>query len=125
MTPVDQSKLHDPDNGIMGDCWRACVASILDLPLGDVPELESASDPYDTLSRWACLRGCYLLGFEPGNPPFGYSIAVGPSPRGKNRFHCCIAKDGEIVFDPHPDRTGLKEIHRFEVIRNAHENDMC
>lgn len=120
MTPVDQTKVHDPDNGVLGDCWRAAVASVMDLPLAEVPVLEHESDPYDALCRWACLRGFYLLGFAPDNPPSGYSIAIGPSPRRTDCSHCCVALDGQVVHDPHPSRAGLPEIHAYEVIRRAY-----
>lgn len=37
MIPVRQRIKHDPANGRWGDCHRACIASILELPYEDVP----------------------------------------------------------------------------------------
>ena len=37
MTPVKQEFVHDPSNGVYGDCQRAVIASLLDLPLSEVP----------------------------------------------------------------------------------------
>lgn len=41
MTPVDQAVMHDPDDpdAVPGDCTRACVASLLDLELDQVPHV--------------------------------------------------------------------------------------
>ena len=38
MTPVEaQIKNHQPSEGLYGDCHRACLASVLDLPIDAVP----------------------------------------------------------------------------------------
>ena len=37
MKPVKQRYRHDPANGVWGDCHRACIASMLDLELDQVP----------------------------------------------------------------------------------------
>lgn len=36
MKKITQTRLHNPDNGIIGNCFAACIASIL--------ELDSAKD---------------------------------------------------------------------------------
>lgn len=45
MKPVRQLYRHDPANGVYGDCWRACIASVLELPIEDVPHEVMISDP--------------------------------------------------------------------------------
>lgn len=37
MIPIKQTIKHNPDNGQFGDCHRACIASILELPIEKVP----------------------------------------------------------------------------------------
>ena len=37
MTPQKQMFLHDPDNGVWGDCQRTAIACILDRDVEDVP----------------------------------------------------------------------------------------
>ena len=37
MKPVPQSIRHDPENGNVGDCYRCCLATLLELPVEDVP----------------------------------------------------------------------------------------
>jgi len=36
-----------------------------------------------------------------------YHEISGPSPRGNGVTHAVVGYDGQIVFDPHPDNTGL------------------
>ena len=37
MIPVNQQYKHQPGKGIFGDCYRACIASVLEKPIEDVP----------------------------------------------------------------------------------------
>ena len=37
MTPYKQLNHHDPDNGIIGDCYRTAIACLLDLPPDALP----------------------------------------------------------------------------------------
>lgn len=110
-----------------GDCLRACVASIFELPIDQVPNFIEASnfkkaadgewhgDPtngwWDALVSWSQDRGYtvldvpYLHGVTVG--PYNGEpvpvIAVVPSPRGCYN-HCIIAciVTGEILWDPFP-----------------------
>lgn len=45
MTPVKQLYRHDPDQGVQGDCLRAAIASMLDLPAADVPHFAQPDGP--------------------------------------------------------------------------------
>lgn len=125
MKTIEQRKLHDPDNGVFGDCWRACLASILEFPYECVPAFEELKSPYVmelSVNNWLFLYG-YLLR-ETKNKPEGYSIAVGESPRFPGVGHCCIALDGKIVFDPHADKTELNEIWFYQVIEVIYNNPL-
>lgn len=111
MKPVDQEFLHDPANGQHGDCLRACVASLIEVPAAEVPHVAQLF-PNDARAAWNHLydfleaRGyCYV----PGRKTIiegQYHIISGPSPRNKGT-HAVIGLDGKIVFDPHPSRAGL------------------
>jgi hypothetical protein len=101
--PVDQTAygLHD------GDCFNACVASILEVPITHVPRF-AGEHWFANFLRWLAneqlsaslvKRGVYV--------PSGYSIAGGPSLRFAGRMHACVARDGIVVHDPHPSREGL------------------
>lgn len=114
---------HDQD-GIPGDCLRAAVASLLDLPLHEVPHFALYRSWWDTMRRWvrdtygldfACLAPVngtvrpYLLG---GDDPewSGLLIGNGPSPRGPFWHVSIVDADLELVHDPHPSDMGLREV---------------
>jgi hypothetical protein len=135
MTPVDQ--LFSGDNavtGIPGDCWRACIASVLDLPADEVPHFVSLywseEDPtlwYFETASWLKERGYALETWAPGPPPRynGYAIASGPSPRGDFkhavvRYVAAQSADGMLVWDahdPHPSRAFVPEVTEYAVLR--------
>jgi hypothetical protein len=130
MIPVDQDRFVDPTNGKnRGNCLQAVVASLLELPLDEVPnfvqiEEDGGREWSEHLRTWLLDRGWrqkyWLHGAFPGawpGLPFEKFCAVsGPSPRGlgadgKPVHHIVISKGGVMVHDPHPDRTGITESH--------------
>lgn len=87
MTPVTQTLV-----GIeRGNCLQACVASLLDLPIEQVPnfcEARQSGEWFEPFMGWLRERGWTAVYFK---PPIGsfepylqevYCIAMGPSPRG-------------------------------------------
>jgi hypothetical protein len=104
-----------------GDCWRACLASILCV------DIETFSDPND-FDNWSdyvikVLEQLYSLGYdlityEIKDYP-GYDrpvIAIGKSPRG-DWYHAVVWKDGHgIIHDPHESNKGVENIKFFEVL---------
>ena len=61
MKPVDQEFVHRPDIGQHGDCQRAVIASLLELPITEVPHfLQDAQGDsvlyYEALQRLPSLR---------------------------------------------------------------------
>jgi hypothetical protein len=117
MTPVTQEFLHDPDNGVYGDCQRAVIASLLDLKIDAVPHFIQISnnDPglfWDELQKFCRSHGYVHITTNAPAMAWGDAGDVfheisGPSPRGNGVFHAVVGKDGQIVFDPHPSRAGL------------------
>lgn len=122
MIPVDMIVKHDPANGVYGDCFRCCVASILEMKAEDVPHFmqlgeASADFWYKDLNAW--LKKEKQLSYleiqshtdhwlewnayeEAGFSP--YYILSGRSPRDE---HSTVGRLGKVVHDPHPARTGL------------------
>ena len=120
MTPVTQTRFFNPNGSpgeTRGDCWAACLASLLDLPIGDVPhfvqnDVDGGVDWMVATYQWLHDRGFRLTMCAGAERPAGrYYIQTGPSPRtgptGEAISHACIYIDGELAHDPHPDRTGL------------------
>jgi hypothetical protein len=114
--PVDQTTFGHPG----GNCFSACVASMLGIAIEEVPYFMGDLDEpghiwADRLDKWLAPRNLYALHFDmptTGTPiwPDGFYILVGKSPRGD---HAVIARAGKIVHDPHPSRDGLVAIEGF------------
>ena len=138
MTPVFQT-LTISENG-QGNCFNACIASLLDLSLQDIPNI-LPKDPGDWRERWRywlAEQGYKRETHSPLSPPEGYSIAVVLTDRvypenhdkaGQKIYHACIALDGKVVHDPFPGRSIITEIIHYEsfillseVEQNIHES---
>lgn len=114
MVPVDQEFLHDPEAGSVGDCFRACVASVLEVPTAAVPHFALLG------SRWGRVASAYLdalgkeLEWEVGQPPDDiWAIVTVQSPRTKDLKHSVIYHGGAMVHDPHPSRAGGEPIGEY------------
>lgn len=118
--------LHDPANGVFGDCYRTVLACLLDLPSPeDVPHYGAIhpEDGYafeEAFNLWLKVKhklrlvNHYLpssfnlesaLKWEGNINPGVLCIFSGMSPRGVN--HSVIAHDGRMLHDPHPSNAGL------------------
>lgn len=114
MTPVMQSKLYAKDAVHNGNCFAACLASLLDLPLWMVPPFEdmfARSDWFprveDWLERLFHLRLVRTDGHELAALPEFY-IGSGLSARGVR--HSVIYRTGELAHDPHPSGAGVTAV---------------
>lgn len=121
MIPVFQTMTVANDG--QGNCFNACIASILELPLRDVAQIHPKSEPYwSAWDRWFAERGMELEVCEADDPPKGWSIAKGEGfriypddhPRaGRPISHAVVAFNGEILHDPYPGGKGLKTIEGY------------
>ena len=123
MIPIDQTKFgadrHDPETA--GDCYVACVASILEVPLGSLPHFCTLDpDWVAEMNKILAERfGLVILGVPlVDGAVSGYGaiadgtwcIISGKSPRG-DWLHSTVGQyrfEGGIcslkfVHDPHPD----------------------
>lgn len=117
MIKVDQTKFVAGE----GNCFPACIASILEVPLEEIPEVDESLkwgwmkpfNDYLAEKGLAFIDVC-LQQHKLYEPPVGVlCILSGPSPR----FDCDHSvvgrtqKDGlYMVHDPHPSRDGLKHV---------------
>lgn len=115
MIPIKQTVLHDPENGKIGNCLSAVMASLLHLPIEEVPTFHDG-DWLVALNTWlrkyelAYVTMNYLdvktLGIEGCYHELcGLTVRSGE----KRVYHACVGKDGYTVFDPHPSNDGLIE----------------
>jgi hypothetical protein len=97
-----------------GNCLQASLASILELPLDQVPHF-CAIDPADdyawstAMNAWLEDRfGLRVIYLQPkGWTPEGYHLLDGESPRGS--MHSTVGYRGALVHDPHPEGGGVTD----------------
>lgn len=132
MTPVKQNRFglnvaNEPSTEAPGNCYAACIASILDIPLEHVPdELEfwkpgmkpiESWRPYEKkLHRWLHDNHKLIILEMPlkvvmYNGPLdcfdNYCVLSGPSPRDNKVLHAVVASGRNLVHDPHPENKFL------------------
>ena len=123
MIPITQLNRHDPDNGIWGDCWSTCIASILEVPREDVPHFydkgRSGVAGRNLARKWLKERGLTILSTvymgeldlddilyaQSKNNPDTYFILSGTSRNGT--CHAVVALNDAIVWDPAIDKSGI------------------
>lgn len=113
MKPVDQ-KIFDNE---YGDCFRACVASIFEFPIEDVPnfwkQTQDISEFWKLNNKWVKENcGLKTITIQVSSKDLHVvegvlCIACAKSPRG-NVDHAVVWRD-KIIHDPHPSRLGLAE----------------
>lgn len=100
-----------------GNCFSACVASLLELPIDDVPYFMAGdgAEWFDRLAEWLKPRGLYPLLFKWSAdwPKTGFGILGGKSSRGD---HAVVGYGREVVHDPHPSREGLLAIEDVTIL---------
>ena len=114
MKPVFQSKLYILDASHNGNCYAACLASLLELQLWMVPPFEEMfargtwfARSVEWLTRFHGLKLVRTEGHDVQNLPEFY-IANGLSPRGVH--HSTIFSGGRLVHDPHPSGAGIADV---------------
>jgi len=112
IVPVDQTTFGVPG----GNCLSACIASILQLGIEEVPYFMSddinGREWITKLATWLVQFGLYpvvvtggmftKLGFA------GVHILQGPTVRGGT--HAVVGVGNTVIHDPHPSRAGLLSI---------------
>ncbi|MBX9918842.1 MAG: hypothetical protein K2Y33_03255 [Mycolicibacterium frederiksbergense] len=138
-TFATQEFLHDPEAGTVGDCWRAGIASILGVPIADVPhfvrdypDAEGATTAawFDETCRWLTEHhGVIALFYDVPTAAradgraevsaYPYILLDGRSPRDLPHVVVADAITGEMLHDPHPTRTGLTTVKGAFVLVKA------
>ena len=132
MKPVNQKILVEGE--LSGDCWRACLASILECDIENFPSPRDYNAQTD--EGWSNYSNAVLqvlsdMGFEYYCIPVsnlykdplllsgsyhGQLIAVGESPRSsvERPINHSVVWNNGIIHDPHPDKNGIVNIKYFE-----------
>lgn len=113
-TPVTQEEFSDPERGVHGNCLSACLEAIT----GEqgIPNFaqHGRGKWFLKLWEWADERGWLVCSVNREKLPLGVVIVQGNGPRGFK--HACLwagGPDGMLVWDPHPDRTGLVTLENW------------
>lgn len=131
MKQIEQSIIHVPGE-TFGDCMRARICSILEIPPDNVPNFAEYLGP---MAWWDAIRD-YLRSYlsldiirinslkdvtQWGTP---FAVATVESPRGP-WGHCVVVyKDGFIVHDPYPadiKQTGLADADEYWLIVDPYD----
>lgn len=122
MKPVHQTIFEPP----RGNCLQACIASLFEIDLGDVPNFMYYEDSWNDIYTMFLKdefnirpvmydANWYQEGLDNKEHADwfkeygiqGYHLIIGTSPRTKTSekgyHHCVIGYDLEIVFDPFPN----------------------
>lgn len=151
MIPVTQTKVVIKDSQdeivVHGNCYAAAIASMIELPITEVPNVEVFFHLPAGSSYWQEVMLTFLesKGFElstddrfrvfhDGN--FGvengmrghymlecknkYYLVSGRSKRGFS--HMVIYKNGTLAHDPHPSRDGVETIDYIQTIEKSTKN---
>ena len=102
-----------------GNCFRACLASLLEMDLSMAPDVMSGPEGdnwVDRLNDWLRPRGWAAIMFLQCKETDRMvkdiiAIACGLSPRSQGEevlMHAVVWHNGRCLWDPHPDGGGLK-----------------
>ena len=114
------------ENGEIGDCWRCCIAAILDLPAEEVPHFlaDEIKDPSRSMDadtqEWLNRRGWQMV----ESNKFRFHrwasslhllpaiIVAGPTCRSMKMgdHHAVVMREGKLLYDPHPSQMGLTAV---------------
>ncbi len=126
MIPVYQTMTIANDG--CGNCFNACVASILELPLRDVAQVlpSFAGDYWGEWANWARDRGLEITyhSLDRGAPK-GFAIASGYGGRtypeghkkaGQEILHAAVVFNGKLIHDPFPGAETFDRIRYYWTI---------
>ncbi len=146
MIPVTQTKVVVKNSAgesiVRGNCFAAAIASIMEVPITEVPNVEVLFDigggywfevmntflnhhgwEFSTDNRFKVFHDD-VYGIETGERETWIKdctdklyFASGQSPRGV--CHICIFRNGQLVHDPHPTREGILTYDIFESMEKS------
>ena len=119
MKEVEQTRI-----GMEWNCFAACVASILELPIEAVPDYtEQAGGWFYRWQVWLVERGLRFriipanqggaIGYE---PPAGWAIMNVKSLTLPGELHSVVSWNGQMKWNPHPQREkGVGEVVDYYI----------
>jgi len=117
--PVSQTRTGQES----GNCFAACLASILERPIWDIPEFGGDEEFLINIQDFLEPLGLYYVQVLPNDPVLEiafrrgevFHTIEGVSPRGGE--HAIVGLNGSPIWDPHPPHTGgLVSTDRFGLL---------
>jgi len=122
---IDQTEF-----GIKGNCFSACLATVLGLGIGDVPTFAIGDGGGDGIKidararKWLWAQGWDMWPMPVKNwpewkqysHPDHYTIVTVPSDLGEGYCHCVIYKGGKLLHNPIPDAKTLEPASHAYVL---------
>lgn len=98
-----------------GNCTEACIASLLNVELHEVPILENFGNKWRDAVKLFFKSKELVLEFDSLGPNNEYFIVEGYTER--DTKHCCIYdREDQLIHDPHPNNTGLITKDLFWIV---------
>jgi len=118
MIKIYQTKFAgiDAPIGERGNCWQAAVASILELPLDEVPDIQLYGHDliwFDEFREWLEQYGLGAIGLSTGGNITlqGYHLMECKSTTLNNdELHVVVGLNQELAHDPNPNAATLGEV---------------
>ena len=114
MKPVYQTQFDSKT----GNCLQASVASVLELPLDEVPNFMLEADLTTALGTFLAQFGMVSITLTASQVsrwrPSGFHLIGGRSLRGDFN-HSVVGYNGEVIHDPHPSGGGLRTIDDYTL----------
>ncbi len=118
MKPIFQTRFGGADSAEedQGDCMAACLASIFEVGLDEVPDFTGSITSggwFFHLQTWLKKRNLSLLMLpkDAKDIPMGYAMAAVLSHTLENPKdgHMIVVRDGRLAHDPNPNNSDKKE----------------
>lgn len=118
--------IQQTKTGKGGNCMSACLATLLECHIDDVPN-DDSDKWQDILNEWLIENhGVHLVTVrldEPVNSKmmidyFTGSIVIGVGKRTSEAalLHAVLYQDGNMIFDPHPGGNGVIEATEIDML---------
>lgn len=125
MIPVFQTMTVAKDG--VGNCFNACVASILERPLREVAQVLPGNPYYwSEWNKWLATLGLEINWRRPSEGiPDGFAIASGYGGRtypdghekaGEPILHAAVVFNGELIHDPFPGAKEFGDVRYYWTI---------
>jgi len=119
-------KVYQTKFGTKGNCLHACIATILNVDLKEIPDIDGDIDEWE--KRLELLQaylihkhGLFLLtstvnDVESFTRNVYGSIVIVCGESSRDLKHAVLYKNGKLFHDPYPGNTGIKKVEECDML---------